>query len=189
MRLVQSPLFLISRSVSQVYLSQARESHEGGRLTEDTARVLRNLIGLVTGPLVAVAILAPGLIPLVLGPVWKPVGIYIAWIMPWAYLQFLSVAVLTTMYALRLNARIMWLTLFGLVLRTAMVGLAAIYWSKAAIPIYAASGALFYGLCLAIFMRANQVRISDILPKSRVALLGLTGFPLAAGILELVLIH
>jgi O-antigen/teichoic acid export membrane protein len=185
MRLVQSPLFLISRSVSQVYLSRARESAGAGRLTDDTAKVLRTLIGLTAGPLAAAAILAPHLAPVILGRAWRPAGIYLAWITPWAFLQFLSVAVLTTMYALGQNARIMWLTLFGLVLRTGLVGATAMVARPLLIASYAASGAAFYGLSLAVFMAANGVRLRDILPRRRLALASLAGCPLAATALVL----
>ncbi len=176
-RLVQAPLYLISRSVSQVYLSRALASLESQRLQADTARVLRILTGVMSGPLLASAILAPIIVTLVLGPVWQTVGVYITWIMPWIFLQFLSTSVLTTMYALGKNRQIMWLTLFGLVFRTGVVALTAVFDKPLLVITYAVSGAVYYGLTLIVFMTANHVRLTDIVPRNPwpVAGLGLCG--------------
>ena len=179
-RLVQAPLYLIGRSVGQVYLSRALESLEAQRLKSDTARVVRILASFLTGPLIAAVILAPEVISLILGPIWRPVGVYIVWILPWIYFLFLSTSILPTMYALKRNALMMGLTIFGLILRTGTVSAAAIWDKRFVVPIYAASGAVFYGVLLLVVMWVNGVRLSDLKPPNRWAILSFIAFPLGA---------
>jgi len=187
MRLLQGPLFLISRSVSQVYQSRSLDAVRGKTLPDDTAKVIRTLAGLATGPLIAVAILASDIIPFILGSEWRPVGVYLAWFVPWLYLHFLSSSILTTMYVLARNHIIMWLTLAGLAFRVSLILLSAIFAREFVIITYAVTSALFYGVSLGIFMRANHISLRAVMPQGLVAQAALAGPILAALLLKLLL--
>jgi O-antigen/teichoic acid export membrane protein len=165
LRLTQGPVVMLSQAVSFVYYSRALQSRRDNRLGEDTAMVLRGLVGLTAGPLAALAIVAPGLIAVVLGELWRPVGVYISMTLPLTFLFLLSSAILTTMHTHGRNAQVLYLTLFGLVMRVAAVAGAAAFAAQWLVPAYAISGAVFYGLCLAIFMRVNGIRLMEIVPR------------------------
>lgn len=163
-RLLQAPLMLIGRSVAQVYTSGAARSLLDGRLSDDTARVLRTLIAVVGVPAILTAIVAPGLARLVLGPEWRPVGLYIALLMPWAILHFLASSVLTTMHVRGLNARIMLMTFGGLFFRSAAVGAALAFREGWVVEAYALSGLVYYAALLVAILRANAIPVRRILP-------------------------
>ena len=163
-RLLQAPLMLIGRSVAQVYTSGAARSLLDGRLSDDTARVLRTLIAVVGIPAILTAIVAPGLAKLVLGPEWRPVGLYIALLMPWAILHFLASSVLTTMHVRGLNARIMLMTFGGLFFRSAAVGGALAFREAWVVEAYALSGLVYYAALLIAILRANAIPVRRILP-------------------------
>lgn len=180
LRLTQGPIVMLSQAVSFVYHSRALESRRDNRLGEDTAAVLRGLVGITAGPLAALAIVAPGLVAAVLGELWRPVGVYMSLTLPLTFLFLLSSAILTTMHTHGRNAQVLYLTLFGLVMRVAVVGSAAAFAVAWLIPAYAISGVIFYGLSLAIFMRVNGIRFIDIIPRAPIFFASLAGLILAA---------
>jgi O-antigen/teichoic acid export membrane protein len=175
LRLTQGPIVTLSQAVSSVYYSRALQSRRDNRLGQDTAAVLRGLIGITTGPFTALAIIAPGLVAAVLGETWRPVGVYISLTLPLTFLLLLSSAILTTMHTHGRNAQVLYLTLFGLVMRVAAVGGAAAFAKAWLIPAYAVSGTAFYALCLAIFMRVNAIRLREIVPRDRIFLASVAG--------------
>jgi O-antigen/teichoic acid export membrane protein len=180
LRLTQGPIVMLSQAVSFVYYSRALQSRRDNRLGQDTATVLRGLVGITAGPLAALAIVAPGLIAAVLGELWRPVGVYISMTLPLTFLLLLSSAILTTMHTHGRNAQVLYLTLFGLVMRVAAVGCAAAFAAKWLVPAYAISGAVFYGLSLAIFMRVNGIRLMEIVPRDRIFVASLAGLIIVA---------
>ncbi len=180
LRLTQGPVVMLSQAVSFVYYSRALQSRRDNRLGEDTAAVLRGLVGITAGPVAALAIVAPGLIAAVLGEPWRPVGVYISLTLPLTFLLLLSSAILTTMHTHGRNAQVLYLTLFGLVMRVSAVAGAAAFAAAWLVPAYAISGAAFYGLCLAIFMRVNGIGFMDIVPRSRLFAASVAGLVILA---------
>jgi O-antigen/teichoic acid export membrane protein len=180
LRLTQGPIVMLSQAVSFVYYSRALQSRRDNRLGQDTAAVLRGLVGITAGPLAALAIVAPGLIAAVLGELWRPVGVYISLTLPLTFLLLLSSAILTTMHTHGRNAQVLYLTLFGLVMRVAAVACAAAFATAWLVPAYAISGAAFYGLSLAIFMRVNKIRLVEIVPRDRMFIASLAGLIIVA---------
>jgi O-antigen/teichoic acid export membrane protein len=180
LRVTQGPAVMLAQAVSFVYYSRALQSRRDNRLGQDTAAVLRGLVGITAGPLAALAIVAPGLIALVLGEPWRPVGVYISLTIPLTFLFLLSSAILTTMHTHGRNAQVLYLTLFGLVMRVAAVAGAALFAAAWLVPAYAISGAAFYGLCLAIFMRVNGIRLMEIVPRDRLFVASLAGLVVVA---------
>lgn len=170
LRLTQGPMVMITQAVSQVYHSRARESRLDKRLGEDTAAVLRALVGVTAAPVAALAVVAPELIAAILGELWRPVGVYMSWTLPSTFLLLLSASIITTMHTHGRNAQILILTLFGVALRTGTVGLAAVYAPAWLIPAYAIGGAVFYGVSLAVFMRVSAVKFLQIVPRNRLTL-------------------
>ena len=186
-RLLQAPLMLIGRSVAQVYTSGAADAYRRGGLSDETAGVLRLLIGVIAGPALFLPFVAPDLAYVFLGREWREVGVYMVWLMPWAILHFLASSVLTTMHVRGLNAHIMALTIAGLAFRTILVGTALFLTSVGLVFVYAASGAIFYGLLLLVILRVNRIRFGAIVPRNRLARLGAAGAMVAGVLTHLVL--
>lgn len=165
LRLTQGPAVMLTLAVSQVFHAGAREANLASRLGEQASSVLRGLIGISVGPVLALSIVAPDFVAILLGAEYRPVGVYIRWIMPAIWLLLLSASIATSMHARERNRDLLALTLFGLALRVAAVGAAAFVAAAWLIPAYALSSALFYLLSLAVFMRVNGVRLADIVPR------------------------
>lgn len=85
-KLAQSPMALIAGSISQVYL-QRMASAGRGRLRSNVLAVTRNALlgGLV--PFGLLALLAPTLVPWLLGSQWAEAGLIVQALTPWLYLN------------------------------------------------------------------------------------------------------
>lgn len=180
-RLTQGPMQMLTGVIAQVFHSHALAASQSGRIGSDTGRLLRTMIGTATGPLIALVIVAPEVIALALEPEWRPTGTYIIMLLPAVYLHFLSASVITTMHTLGRNAELLVLTVFGAVLRVGGVALCAFVAVELIEETYALTGALFYGLCLATFMRASGVRWTELAPRNPMIYLlsaGLVAFAL-----------
>lgn len=171
LRLLQSPLVVLSQAISQVYYSRAREARLDDRLTDETRSIVRMLVGAATGPFIAVAILAPDLAEFALGSEWRNVGVYMAWIVPAMFLLLVSSSVATSMHALGRNADMLKLNIFALLIRTGLVALAALFAPHLVVAAYAAAAAIVYASVLAATLMANRISLIEAVPRRPAALL------------------
>lgn len=156
---MQAPMALIGVAVGQVYLSRAAEEHRSGALGRFTADVLAGLVKTGVGPLLAVGIVAPAAFGLVFGVGWERAGLLVAWMTPWFILQFITTPVSMGLHVTGHQRLALGLQVTGLLLRVAMVWMAA-RWSPGAIAEwYAVSGAVFYGLYLAVVMAVTGTEL------------------------------
>ena len=89
-RIMSMPVTLIGRSISQVYLSEARNKIEHGELHKFTKSVLLQLAKYCLPIFVLIALTAPVLMGYILGSDWSRVGIIMALIAPWHFFQIVS---------------------------------------------------------------------------------------------------
>ena len=160
MRLMQAPLSLIGSSVSQVYYAHAVTEHREGRLPGFTADVIGKLAGVGVGPMVFVGILAPWVCEPVFGAGWQRAGVLIAWMTPWFVFQFLSSPISQVLYVTSHQLAAMILQTSGLILRVAVVLVAAsAVGGNRAAEGYAVSGFVFYLVYLVVICRVAGVSI------------------------------
>ncbi|MGA9583478.1 MAG: oligosaccharide flippase family protein [Allosphingosinicella sp.] len=187
LRLLQSPLVVISQAISQVYYARAREARRDDRLTDETRSIVRMLVGGATGPFIAVAILAPDLAEFALGSEWRRVGVYMVWIVPAMFLLLVSSSVATSMHTLGRNADMLKLNVFALVIRTGLVALAALFAPYLVVAAYAAAAAIVYASVLAVTLVANRISLREAIPRSPAILLFTVAVPVAAAGLKFAL--
>lgn len=152
---MQVPMSLIGSAVSQVYMSRGAEEARAGRLAPFTVEVLSGLLKTGVGPLVCVSIAAPELFQLVFGPDWVRAGVLVGWMCPWFVMQFLASPVSLALHIKHRLAEALALQVFGLVLRTGAVALAAAVAAGALSEAYALSGFAFYIAYLLVILRVT----------------------------------
>ena len=165
------PMGLIGGAIAQVYLSRASDEWRAGRLPQFTTQIIVRLTALGVGPLVAIGIVAPSVMPLVFGTEWARAGVMISWMTPWFIMQFLASPVSMSLHVTDNQPLALLNQLGGLVLRVGLTALAARYLAGHVVEVYAVSGLVFYFIYLAIVLRVSGVRLGDLGRASRKGLL------------------
>lgn len=180
MRVMQTPLGLLGRAVSQVYLSKAPEENRNNNLGAFTEQVLVGLTKAGVGPLLFAGITAPLLFPLVFGANWSKAGELVTWMTPWFVFQFLASPISMLMHIKNQQKLMLLITVGGLFVRAGTVLLTAFFANNYLSEAYATSSAIFYVCCLIIFSGFVGIKATDhfwIFWKSKLYIVGwsLTG--------------
>ena len=152
MYMMQAPMSLLGGAIGQVYLGSAGQEYRQGQLYTFTLRIVGNLLRAGGLPIVVIALASPVLFPLLFGEPWQRAGWLVAWMAPWFLLQFLVSPVSMSLHVIGAQRTAMVLQFIVLLLRVGMT-LAATHWMPDRTPeIYALSGAMAYGLYLAVVL-------------------------------------
>ncbi|RRV17551.1 oligosaccharide flippase family protein [Pseudomonas saudiphocaensis] len=153
MQLLSAPMGMLSGAVAQVYLAEAADKHHRGQLNEFTKKTITSLAKVSAIPLLLAGVMAPFLVPLLLGDPWQRTGILISWMVPWFFVQFITSPVSTILYITE-NQRIAFvLQIMGLAIRVGFVVFAAYYTNNLIGEFYAVSGFIFYLLYFVVVLR------------------------------------
>lgn len=152
MRVVGTPINMIGGAVSQVYYAHAAEYMREGRLAEETAQIVRRISDWIVLPMVFLGPFAPIVFREVFGLDWERAGVLLVWMLPWYAFRLISSPISMVMHV-KLQQRLMlYLTLAGLFLRLAPLGIVLTYKSEFASVTYAITSAIFYALISFVFM-------------------------------------
>jgi O-antigen/teichoic acid export membrane protein len=148
LQIMAAPMGMVGASVSQVYVSRAPSELRDGRLAQFTAGILRRLMQIGIGPLVFAGLVAPGILPLILGAEWSRTGEIVTWMVPWMILQFLASPVSMALHVTGRQHFSMILQIVGLVLRVGPILIVEFVWQDGYVAALALGSALSYGLYL-----------------------------------------
>lgn len=151
-RLLSMPISLIGGAVAQVYISEAAQKYEKGVLKEFTHNIIITLLKIGAIPITFVGIIAPFIIPLILGEEWERTGIIISWMVPWFLMQFITSPVSMTLHITNHQKLAMILQFIGFLLRVGTVIVGGLYFQGYITEIYSVSGFVFYSLYLLIVL-------------------------------------
>lgn len=151
-QLLSAPMGMISGAISQVYLSEAAHKFYKGELKNFTKDTLKNLTKIAFLPCFFIAILAPILIPHLLGQEWSRTGILISWMVPWFLMQFITSPVSTSLYVTNNQKLAFFLQLIGVFIRVGLVYIAALFANERIGEFYAVSGFIFYSIYLIVIL-------------------------------------
>lgn len=153
MQLLSAPMSLIGNSVAQVYLAEGSERHHKGELKSFTLKTVAGLAKVAILPLTTVALVSPWLMPVVLGENWQRTGVFISWMVPWFFMQFITSPVSMVLHITGNQKLAFVLQLSGSIIRIGGVVFAAVYFSRGIGEIYAVSGFVFYTLYFFVIVR------------------------------------
>lgn len=166
MQIVAAPMGLLGGAISRVYVSRAPQALQEGQLATFTRTIMLRLFKVGLLPLMALGILAPWLVPFVLGADWARTGEIISWLVPWMLLQFVVSPASMVLHVTGNQRKSMSLQAFGLVLRTGLVLMAANVMLQYVVEFYAASGALFYAIYLYTVHKVVEQAVPDFVPSA-----------------------
>ncbi len=144
MRLLSAPMSLIGGAIAQVFLSEAAVKYHAGELRAFTLKTAWTLFKIGFLPILAIAILAPFIIPLVFGDSWARAGDMISWMAPWFLLQFITSPISMSLHIANKQKVAFILQVFGVILRVSCVYIAYLYFKEYIVEAYALSGFIFY---------------------------------------------
>lgn len=166
MKLMQAPMALLGNSIAQVYLGTAPTQLRNGNLASFTIATFSSLLKLGAGPIIAAAIIAPGLFPVIFGDEWGGAGKLLVWMAPWFALQFVTSPLAMCLHITGNQLSALVLQLVGFVIRVGAVIFAIAYMQEHVAEVYALSGVVFYTGYLFIVMRKAGVSSFELVRTS-----------------------
>ena len=152
MQLLSAPMSLVNSAISQVYLAEAAQYFNQGKLRDFTVKIIVNLVKVALIPFLAIVIIAPIIIPYFLGAEWRRTGELISWLIPGFFMQFITSPISTSLYISGNQKIAFYLQIVGLVLRVGCVCFAALFANNSIVEFYAISGFIFYAIYLVVIL-------------------------------------
>lgn len=152
MQLLSTPIKLIGKSFSQVFLTEASSCYHKGRLRSFVISKIVALAKISILPVLLLAIFSPVLLPYVLGEEWHRSGVLVAWMAPWFFMQFITSPVSMSLHINNKQEIAFILQLVGFLLRVGSVLIFAILYPEYVGEVYAISGLFFYFIYLAVIL-------------------------------------
>lgn len=87
---LQIPTSLLGSAVGQVFFRTAAEAHRNNHLQDTLTNLFNQLVALCVLPYMILTIVGADLFELAFGSEWRPAGIYVQILAPWALLWFIS---------------------------------------------------------------------------------------------------
>ncbi|MFZ0390089.1 MAG: oligosaccharide flippase family protein [Calditrichia bacterium] len=118
-RVVNAPVSLLGKSVSQVYFQAASEACNlgGNKLLKIYKKTVKQLAGIGIIPVIVILFGAPVLVRLFLGEEWEEAGTYMQIIIIWVYFQFINMPISSTYSVMNRQEVGFYLILISLVVR------------------------------------------------------------------------
>jgi O-antigen/teichoic acid export membrane protein len=154
-KVISTPLMVVSSSVGQVYLSQAAEQYRKGVLAIFTYRIFNGLLLTGVGPALTVAMIAPEMFAIIFGDEWKRAGEILTYMAPAIIFQFMSTPISMVMHVRMLQIQMLILMIFGLLLRAGSIVLAYNYFSNYIVEAYSLSAGFYYLTLFFIFYKLS----------------------------------
>ncbi|WP_034170768.1 oligosaccharide flippase family protein [Acinetobacter sp. YZS-X1-1] len=151
MRLIQTPVGILISSVSQIYYSNIQENINEAVFNFTIKVVFYLLISGILGFSIFY-IIQESLVTLILGSKWLGLIDLSVWLLPWFLLQLISSPISTVMYALNKHKQMMFLTLFGLLIRVLPIIILINSQNNFIIEAFGIANAVYYFVCLFFFL-------------------------------------
>ena len=162
LKMLQVPMALMGRSISQVYFVKAVDEFRNKNLAQFTLSVIGNLAKIGVGPLIFAGLVAPKIFSILFGAQWERSGELVAWLVPWFVLEFLTSPISFALHVAARQKLAFALQLFGLAIRVGSVIIAAyLLAGKHASEIYGASCFIFYSVYLMVICQVVQIKLGD----------------------------
>jgi len=153
MSIMQAPMALFGNAVAQVYLSHAGSHYQKKALGSFSVDVLCELFKIGVGPLLAVGMVSPFLVPIIFGSAWERSGWLIAWMTPWFIFQFLASPISMGIHVAGKQKIAFFLQIFGVLFRVMAVVISSVFFPGFISESYAVSGAAFYFFYLCLILK------------------------------------
>jgi O-antigen/teichoic acid export membrane protein len=154
MQILVLPMALLGTGVGQVYLSRAAEARANGQLAALTVDSMRPLVVAGIAPILVAGLVAPVIVPVVLGAPWARTGEMLLVMAPWTAMQIVVSPVSMAIYVTSHQRLMLALTLFGCILRLgATIAVAWLGFPEWMVATLAWASAVYYAVLLAVVLR------------------------------------
>jgi len=169
-RMVQLPMNLIGRSISQVFFQRASEAKNSGSLSSLVDSTFKRLTLFGLFPMILLSFIGADLFSVFFGERWREAGVYLQILSPWAFVWFISspLSILSSVlekqeFGLIINGLIFVTRLISLVIG-GMLGNV-----RLALALFSISGILVYGYLVIWLMNLVDIHwrylLKELLPQ------------------------
>lgn len=170
-RVLQLPMSLVGRSISQVFLQRAAVEHLQGDLPGLVKRLIQKLLIAGVLPCLLLTIIGRELFVLAFGANWAEAGVYVQMLAPWALVWFVSSPLSSLYYVVGRQREEMQLQAAIFVSRVAAIGIAGSFGSaRLAVLLFACAGIVTYGYLLKVLLGFVKLRARTVLSECAVPL-------------------
>lgn len=158
-RVLQLPMSLIGRSISQVFLQRAATAHADGSLALLVKTLFQKLLVSCALPCLILAIVGKDVFVLVFGAKWSEAGVYVQMLAPWALIWFLSSPLSSLYYVLGRQREEMLIQATIFLSRLVALGIGGYLGdARLAVLLFACSGILAYGYLVKVLFGFVQLK-------------------------------
>lgn len=144
LKIVNIPLTLLGRAVSNIYYSHAQEKFNIKELDSFTKKTIVSLLKTGLIPIIIIGVAAPFTISYIFGSEWKITGDIIMWMVPVAILQYLSMAIIPLFYITGNESMIFRIQSLGFFIRVGGIVFAMKYFPEFSLLVYLITNFIFY---------------------------------------------
>ena len=155
MRVVGTPISVISVSIGQIYIARLNRLEVAGDTRQVTFKICKDILNFVLLPIVFISPYAPNIFTFCFGEEWGQAGQFFIMMMPLCLFQALSSPISNLLYAQEKQEQLLYLSLFGLVIRTIPLLLCLLIEPGYSVTVFLVAAPIYYVLCLTLFLRAS----------------------------------
>lgn len=148
-RVLQMPMSLVGKSITQVLLQRAAVAHAEGDLASLIRSTFQRVLGAGLLPCLIVMLIGPELFVFAFGPNWNEAGVYVQLLAPWALIWFVSAPLSSIFYVLGRQREDMLIQ--ALIFAARLVGILVggyLEEPRIAVLLFSCAGVLTYGYML-----------------------------------------
>ena len=156
MRVIGTPISIVSTSVGQVYLAKLKHLEAEKNTKHPTFEICKNILNFILLPLVFAAPFASDGFVFLFGAEWERAGYLLMWLLPFYLFQALSSPISNLLYAQQKQIHLLYLSSFGLVIRTLPLILTAVIAPQNVIYVFLVLAPIYYAVSLTLFLRLSR---------------------------------
>ena len=157
MKILGIPMGLIGSAISQVYLANANQYLENGKLYNYTKKIIAKIFKLALAPFLLLACLSPFIFGFIFGEQWQDLGMYILYMIPWFFMQIVTSPVSMSLHIIKKQKIALILQVFGFFLRVIVLYCISIFDANESVFYYITSGFIFYLIYFLVILRCIKM--------------------------------
>lgn len=163
-RIIQMPMSLIGKAISQVFFQRASREKSEGDLAPLVEKTFSALLTMALLPCLLLTIIGEDLFAFVFGPAWSEAGVFVQILAPWAFVWFVSSPLSSLYFVLEKQKEEIGLQASIFVTRVLAIWTGGMLGEpRLAVALFAVSGIFAYGYLVVILFRFVGMEVKKVL--------------------------
>ena len=162
MRVIGTPVSIVSVSIGQLYLSKLNRLETQKRTKGYTLSICRNILHFLLLPLAFSSLFTSDIFGFLFGEEWRRAGFLIIFMLPWFVFQSLSSPISNLLYAQQKQSLLFGLSIFGLCVRVVPLLFCINISPGNVINVFLSAATIHYLVSLTIYLSSASIPIAEI---------------------------